>query len=139
LRSARAISSSVLQSRIAHYNCHTARSRAMSRKAAGGAPSTCAGGPSSTGTTNPVERGARRPIPEAVWRALIDGATSAEALAVSKSARGRGPWPLHAAAPRRPGLGRALLEFAEAEARRAGLDSINLSTHEKAFENLALY
>lgn len=37
------------------------------------------------------------------------------------------------------GLGRALLEFAEAEARRAGFDSIYLYTHEKMTENLALY
>jgi ribosomal protein S18 acetylase RimI-like enzyme len=40
---------------------------------------------------------------------------------------------------RRTGLGRALLEFAEAEARRAGFDSIYLYTHEKMTENLALY
>jgi GNAT superfamily N-acetyltransferase len=37
------------------------------------------------------------------------------------------------------GLGRALLEFAEAEARRAGFDAIYLYTHEKLTENLALY
>jgi GNAT superfamily N-acetyltransferase len=37
------------------------------------------------------------------------------------------------------GLGRALLEFAEAEARRGGFDSIYLYTHEKMTENLALY
>lgn len=37
------------------------------------------------------------------------------------------------------GLGRALLEFAEAEARRAGVDSIYLYTHEKMTENQALY
>ncbi len=37
------------------------------------------------------------------------------------------------------GLGRALLEFAEGEARRAGFDSIHLYTHEKMAENLALY
>jgi GNAT superfamily N-acetyltransferase len=37
------------------------------------------------------------------------------------------------------GLGRALLEFAEAEARRAGFDSIYLYTHERMKENLALY
>jgi ribosomal protein S18 acetylase RimI-like enzyme len=37
------------------------------------------------------------------------------------------------------GLGRALLEFAEAEARRAGFDSISLYTHEQMTENLALY
>jgi ribosomal protein S18 acetylase RimI-like enzyme len=37
------------------------------------------------------------------------------------------------------GLGKALLEFAEAEARRAGFDSIYLYTHEKMTENLALY
>ncbi|HZA83931.1 MAG TPA: GNAT family N-acetyltransferase [Actinomycetes bacterium] len=37
------------------------------------------------------------------------------------------------------GLGRALLEFAEAEARHAGFDSIYLYTHEKMTENLALY
>jgi GNAT superfamily N-acetyltransferase len=37
------------------------------------------------------------------------------------------------------GLGKALLEFAEAEARHAGFDSIYLYTHEKMSENLALY
>jgi ribosomal protein S18 acetylase RimI-like enzyme len=37
------------------------------------------------------------------------------------------------------GLGKALLEVAEAEARRAGFDSIHLYTHEKMTENLALY
>ena len=37
------------------------------------------------------------------------------------------------------GLGRALLEFAEAEARQAGFDSIYLYTHEKMTENLTLY
>lgn len=37
------------------------------------------------------------------------------------------------------GLGRAFLEFAEAEARREGFDSIYLYTHEKMTENLALY
>jgi ribosomal protein S18 acetylase RimI-like enzyme len=37
------------------------------------------------------------------------------------------------------GLGRALLEFAEDEARRAGFDSIYLYTHEKMTENLSLY
>ena len=37
------------------------------------------------------------------------------------------------------GLGRALLEFAEAEARSSGFDSIYLFTNEKMTENLALY
>lgn len=37
------------------------------------------------------------------------------------------------------GLGRALLEFAEDEARRAGFDSVYLYTHEKMTENLKLY
>ena len=37
------------------------------------------------------------------------------------------------------GLGRALLEFAEAEAQRAGFDSTYLYTHEKMTENLAIY
>jgi Acetyltransferase (GNAT) family len=37
------------------------------------------------------------------------------------------------------GLGKALLQFAEAEARRAGFDAIHLYTHEKMTENLALY
>jgi ribosomal protein S18 acetylase RimI-like enzyme len=37
------------------------------------------------------------------------------------------------------GLGRALLEFAEVEASRAGFDSIYLYTHEKMTENIALY
>jgi ribosomal protein S18 acetylase RimI-like enzyme len=47
-------------------------------------------------------------------------------VAVDPSVRGRG-------------LGRALLKFAEAEARRAGFDSIHLDTHEKMTENLAIY
>jgi ribosomal protein S18 acetylase RimI-like enzyme len=42
-------------------------------------------------------------------------------------------------AHRGTGLGRALLELAEAEARRAGFDAIYLYTHEKMTENLALY
>ena len=37
------------------------------------------------------------------------------------------------------GIGKALLTFAEDEARRAGFDSIYLYTHEKMTENLALY
>lgn len=37
------------------------------------------------------------------------------------------------------GLGRALLERAEAEARRAGSAELRLYTHEKMSENLALY
>ena len=37
------------------------------------------------------------------------------------------------------GIGRALLEFAEAEARRLGYDSICLSTHEKMTDNQALH
>jgi ribosomal protein S18 acetylase RimI-like enzyme len=37
------------------------------------------------------------------------------------------------------GIGRALLEFAEAEAQRMGFDSIHLYTHEKMTENLAMY
>jgi ribosomal protein S18 acetylase RimI-like enzyme len=42
-------------------------------------------------------------------------------------------------ARRGQGLGRALLELAEAEARRAGFDSVYLYTHEQMTENLALY
>jgi N-acetylglutamate synthase-like GNAT family acetyltransferase len=37
------------------------------------------------------------------------------------------------------GLGRTLLQFAEAEARRVGFDAIHLYTHEQMTENLALY
>lgn len=37
------------------------------------------------------------------------------------------------------GIGRALLRFAEREARRAGHDSVYLYTHEKMTENQALY
>jgi GNAT superfamily N-acetyltransferase len=37
------------------------------------------------------------------------------------------------------GLGRTLLEFAEAEALRGGFDSIYLYTHEKMTENQVLY
>ena len=47
-------------------------------------------------------------------------------VAVHPSARGKG-------------LGKALLAFAEAEAPRAGFDSIYLYTHEKMTENIALY
>jgi ribosomal protein S18 acetylase RimI-like enzyme len=49
-----------------------------------------------------------------------------ENVAVHPSERGRG-------------LGRTLLELAEAEARRAGFTSIYLYTHERMAENLALY
>jgi ribosomal protein S18 acetylase RimI-like enzyme len=42
-------------------------------------------------------------------------------------------------AHRGTGLGRALLELAEAEARHAGFDAIHLYTHEQMTENLALY
>jgi len=41
-------------------------------------------------------------------------------------------------AHRGTGLGRALLEFAEAEARSSGFDSIYLFTNEQMTENLAL-
>jgi ribosomal protein S18 acetylase RimI-like enzyme len=37
------------------------------------------------------------------------------------------------------GIGRALLEFAEEQARRRGFDSVHLYTHEKMAENRALY
>jgi GNAT superfamily N-acetyltransferase len=37
------------------------------------------------------------------------------------------------------GIGRRLLEFAEGEARRAGIGTLALYTHEKMSENLALY
>jgi ribosomal protein S18 acetylase RimI-like enzyme len=37
------------------------------------------------------------------------------------------------------GVGRALLQFAESEARRAGFDSIYLFTHEQMTENQELY
>ena len=47
-------------------------------------------------------------------------------VAVEPSSRGKG-------------IGKALLAFAEAEARRAGFDSIYLYTHEKMTENIALY
>jgi len=39
----------------------------------------------------------------------------------------------------RRGIGKALLQFAEAEAQQAGFDSIYLYTHEKMSENRALY
>jgi ribosomal protein S18 acetylase RimI-like enzyme len=42
-------------------------------------------------------------------------------------------------ARRGTGLGRTLLQLAEAEARRAGFDAIHLYTHEQMTENLALY
>jgi ribosomal protein S18 acetylase RimI-like enzyme len=37
------------------------------------------------------------------------------------------------------GLGRALLQLAETEARRAGFDSVSLYTHEQMTENISLY
>ena len=37
------------------------------------------------------------------------------------------------------GIGRALMEFAEREARRRGYDEIRLYTHEKMTENVAMY
>jgi GNAT superfamily N-acetyltransferase len=37
------------------------------------------------------------------------------------------------------GLGRALLAFADAEARRLGLHELRLYTHEKMVENILLY
>jgi ribosomal protein S18 acetylase RimI-like enzyme len=49
-----------------------------------------------------------------------------ENVAVHPSQRGRG-------------LGRALLQLAEAEAARSGFDTVHLYTHEKMTENLALY
>lgn len=42
-------------------------------------------------------------------------------------------------ANRGTGLGRKLLELAEAEARKAGFDAIYLYTHQKMTENQALY
>jgi ribosomal protein S18 acetylase RimI-like enzyme len=49
-----------------------------------------------------------------------------ENVAVAPSQRGRG-------------LGRALLELAEAQAAHEGFDAIHLYTHEKMTENVALY
>ncbi len=69
------------------------------------------------------ERGA---IVGVIVLAITDEGFLIENVAVHPSHRGRG-------------LGRALLKFAEAEARRGGFDSIYLYTHEKLFENLALY
>lgn len=57
---------------------------------------------------------------------VTDAGFAVENVAVHPHHRGRG-------------LGRALMEFAEAEARRAGFDSLYLFTHEKMIENLALY
>ena len=57
---------------------------------------------------------------------VTDTGFAVENVAVHPSHRGRG-------------LGRVLLVLAEAEARRAGFDSICLYTHEKMIENLALY
>ena len=42
-------------------------------------------------------------------------------------------------AVRGTGLGRTLLELADADARRAGFDSIHLYTHEGMTENIELY
>jgi ribosomal protein S18 acetylase RimI-like enzyme len=57
---------------------------------------------------------------------VTDAGFAVENVAVHPFHRGRG-------------LGRALLELAEIEARRAGFDSIYLYTHEQMSENLALY
>lgn len=58
--------------------------------------------------------------------AVTDEGFLLENVAVDPSHRGKG-------------LGKTLLELAEAEARREGFDSIYLYTHEKMTENLALY
>ena len=58
--------------------------------------------------------------------AIIDEGFLIDNVAVDPAYRGKG-------------LGRTLLKFAEAEARRAGFDSIYLYTHEKMKENIALY
>ncbi|HSK37444.1 MAG TPA: GNAT family N-acetyltransferase [Actinomycetota bacterium] len=58
--------------------------------------------------------------------AVTDEGFLVENVAVHPGHRGRG-------------LGRTLLEFAEAEARQGGFDSVYLYTHEKMTENLALY
>lgn len=55
-----------------------------------------------------------------------DGVFAIDNVAVHPSHRGMG-------------LGRALLEFAEAEAQRAGFDSISLQTHEQMTENQSIY
>jgi ribosomal protein S18 acetylase RimI-like enzyme len=47
--------------------------------------------------------------------------------------------PLERLVASRPGLGKALLQLAETEARRAGFDSLRLYTHEQMTENLSLY
>jgi N-acetylglutamate synthase-like GNAT family acetyltransferase len=57
---------------------------------------------------------------------VTDEGFAVENVAVHPAERGRG-------------LGRALLELAEVEARRAGFESIYLYTHEKMTENQALY
>lgn len=62
----------------------------------------------------------------AIVLGLSDEGFTIDNVAVHPTHRGRG-------------LGRALLEFAEEEARRAGFDSIHLYTHERMIENLALY
>ena len=58
--------------------------------------------------------------------ALTDEGFLIDNVAVDPSLRGKG-------------LGKTLPEFAEAEARRGGFDSIYLYTHEKMKENIALY
>lgn len=58
--------------------------------------------------------------------AMSDEGFLIDNVAVHPSHRGRG-------------LGRALLEFAEAEARQTGFDSIYLYTHEKLIESLMIY
>ena len=58
--------------------------------------------------------------------AITDDKVVIDNIAVHPSYRGKG-------------FGKALLEFAEAEARRAGFDFIHLYTHEMMTENLALY
>jgi GNAT superfamily N-acetyltransferase len=55
-----------------------------------------------------------------------DGGILLDNIAVAPAAQGTG-------------VGRALLEFAEAEARRRGYGAITLYTHELMVENIALY
>ncbi len=71
-----------------------------------------------------VERGSA--IVGLLVRGPTDDGFAIENVAVHPALQGRG-------------LGRALIELAEADARGSGFDSIYLYTHEKMTENQALY
>ena len=67
-----------------------------------------------------------RPITGVICLSPVDGGLLIENVAVHPNAQGTG-------------LGRQLMEYAEAEARRSGLGCLRLYTNEVMTENLAMY